>query len=424
MYKNILIVILLFAGQYLSAQVLTLEECKKYAIENNKRLKEAHLKIDAAKEVKDNAYTNYFPHVEAGALAMKSADYLIETEIPEMNLPVYDGNPINLRNPTQFTYFPGMSLELVDYANAAYIMAAQPIYAGGRISNGNKLASLAIELNEENLKLNTESALVKTEEYFWQLTSLKAKKNTLISYEQMLNSLQKDVSVAFEAGLIQKSDLLKVQLEKNKIKMNMIKLDNGLDLLKMALAQHIGVEYNDEFDISAAEIRVGPPETVFRKPQEALGSRTEVDMLKKAIEAEELQRSISKGEHLPQLAVAFQGYYLDVMDMESTNFIGMATLSVPISGWWGGSHKLQEHDIKIDIAKNNLAEKTELMRLQIEKTFKDLTESYKQISIAEETKKQAESTLGLLMIAIKPDLLRHRIYLRPRQCISRQKTAC
>jgi outer membrane protein TolC len=119
-------------------------------------------------------------------------------------------------------------------------------------------------------------------------------------------------------------------------------------------------------------------------------------MLHKAVEAEKLQKKIARGEILPQLAVGVQGYYLDMMDKSSTNALVFATLNVPLSGWWGGSHKIKEHQIKVDIAENRLSENTELMLLQVQKSYKELIESYQQISIAEETVKEAEEHLRVI----------------------------
>lgn len=106
-------------------------------------------------------------------------------------------------------------------------------------------------------------------------------------------------------------------------------------------------------------------------------------MLNKAVEAEELQKKMTNGELLPQLAVGVGGMYLDMIDQDNTYGLAFATLSIPISDWWGGIYKKQEHKIKLDIAKNNLAQNSELLQLQMSKTFKDLMEAYKQIEIAQ-----------------------------------------
>ena len=128
--KRILILFILAGalGSFGIAQSLTLDSCKVYALENNKKLIEAQLEVEAAKQVKKEAFTNYFPIVNAGAVAMKANRSLLETEIPEMNLPVYDGNPANIGTATQFAYFPGMEISVLDYTNIGMVTAIQPLY--------------------------------------------------------------------------------------------------------------------------------------------------------------------------------------------------------------------------------------------------------------------------------------------------------
>ena len=392
----ILILLIVVSLAQLQAQTLSLDSCKYFALEHNKKIKEAKLKVNESEEVAKNAYTNFFPKVDAQAFAMKSNDYLLDVQTPEMNLPVYDGNPANLATAAQFAYVPSMNIQSLDYLNVGMVTATQPLYAGGRVRSGYKLASLGEKINEESLVLTTQQVVVKTEEYYWTLVSLNAKLNTLSSYEKMLTSLLKDVQVSYDAGLIQKSDLLKVQLKINEIHANKLKLNNGIELTKMALCQHIGIPYSDSLMVADTTFTDVLPQSLYARPEAALVNRSEYQMLNKAIDAQILQKRLARGEFMPQLAVGVMGQYLDVADKQNTYGIAFATLKIPISDWWGGSHKLQEQKIKIAIAKNNLDEKSELLKLQMEKTYKELTESYQQITVAKSLEKEAREHLKVV----------------------------
>jgi outer membrane protein TolC len=164
----------------------------------------------------------------------------------------------------------------------------------------------------------------------------------------------------------------------------------------MVLAQHIGVNYSDSFQVKTLSLDVMSPESIYRNPSDALVSRNEYIMLNKAVDAEILQRNIARGEYLPSLAIGVQGLYLDYVEQQNTYGLAFATLSVPISGWWGGSHKMNEHKIRVKIAENNLEEKSELMLVQINKTYSDMLESYSQIDVAEITREQSEEHLNVV----------------------------
>ncbi|MDD4226159.1 MAG: efflux RND transporter permease subunit [Mariniphaga sp.] len=372
-----------------NAQSLSLDSCKVYALEHNRQIKEAKLKVDEAEQVRKNVQTNFYPKVNAQIAAIKINDYLLDIETPEMNLPVYDGNPENLANVTQFAYVPGMNIQALDYLNIGMVTAIQPIYAGGQVKTGYKLASMGKIINEKALILSTEEVIVKTEEYYWTLVSLQAKQKTLSSYEKLIISLLKDVQVSYDAGLIEKSDLLKVKMKLNEIEANKLKLVNGVEMVKMAMCQHIGIEYSENITLQDTSFTIVTPEALFILPEDALLNRTEYQILNDVVNVEELQKRLSLGEHLPQFAIGVQGQYLDIAEKQNTYAIGFATLSIPISDWWGGKYKMQEHNIKIDIAKNDLDEKSELLKLQMTQSFKKLTESFKQISVAESQVEQA-----------------------------------
>lgn len=389
MKKLSIVAILLFFGATSIAQTLTLNACKELALENNKRLKESQLKLEASGKVRKDAFTKYFPTVSASAFAFKSSKDFLDIKTDAMDLPVYDGNPANLAAATQFAYVPPINIQTLDYANTVMVTAVQPLYAGGRIRTGNKLAELNEDVTLSQFNLTKSEILVTTEDYYWNLVALNEKTITLRDYEKLLKELLKEVGDFYDAGLVKKSDLLKVQLELNKVEGNKLKLTNGTDILKMAFSQHLGIPYTENLNVIDSITTIVPPQNYYVETGLALKNREEYKMLNKAVEAEELQKKMTTGELLPQLAVGVGGMYLDMIDQDNTYGLVFATLSIPISDWWGGTYKKQEHEIKMEIAKNSLKQNSELLQLQMSKAYRDLTESYKQIDIAQTSVIQA-----------------------------------
>ncbi len=395
-HKQVLTMVIVFAlilaSGMAQAQTLSLDSCKRLALKNNKKIIEAGLQVQASGEVRKNAYTNYFPKVSASAMAMKSSDYLVKGEIPEMNLPVYDGNVENLAGATQFAYFPSTAIGLLDYLNMASVSVALPVYAGGQIRNGNKLAAIGEEVSKQQKTMTTTEVLVRTDQLYWTAIGLTEKLKTLDSYGELLTTLNKDVSNFTKAGLAQRNDLLKVQLKQNELQSNRLKLLNGIALTKRALCQHIGIRYDSTIVLSDKPLdEVKTPELV--SPDEAVANRNEYQLLNKATEAEELQLKMKRGELMPQLAVSGIVAGVDVMNSTMTQKIALLNLSIPISGWWGGSHKIKEQQIKIESARNKLSETSELLVLQIEQAKNELQENRDQIKLAEKAVEQAKENL-------------------------------
>lgn len=405
MKKHIMIMLLISLATAIYAQNLSLDTCKQLALENNKKIKSAELKYSESSQLKKDAFTKFFPNVSAGAVAIKANDYLLKEKIPEANLPVYDGNPVNLLTPTEFAYFPGMDLNLFDYANMGYVTAVQPVFAGGRIVNANKLAKQGEEIMENKLILTKEEVVFNIEENYWTLISLKEKKKTINSYDTLLKNLHDDIEVAYVNGLIEKSDLLKVELKINELKGKKLKLDNAIEMLSRMMCNSMGLEYNDSINILCDDLRKENNYSSQSEDSLAYTKRQEYIMLKRLLEIEKLQKRMEVGESLPQISVGLMGYYADMMDKENTNYLGFATLKIPISDWWGGFHRIKEHNIKIEIARNELSDKSDMLQLQIRNTDNELKESEKQISIAECSVLQAKENLKITEDNYKAGLL-------------------
>lgn len=377
------------------AQTYSLDTCKQLAIENNKQVKQAELDVLAAEQQRKEAFTSYFPQVSASGIAMKAADYLVSGETPDMNLPIWDGaDPAMLQNPTQFAFIPAMEIGALDYMNTAAVSVTLPIYAGGRIRNGNKLAKLGEEVSSFQKVMTTDEMLIKTEELFWKLQSLREKERTIISYQTMLDTLYRDVTNYVEAGLSQKNDLLKVQLKQNELQINLVKLQNGIELTKRALCQHIGLTY-DSLIVFEEGGQFPEYPYQFSDPNQLIENRTEYQLLNKAVEAQELQKKMAIGEYMPQLAVVGTGFAYDAMDQTNSNAFAMLSLSIPISDWWGGSHKVKQHTIEIEKAKQSFQENTELMTLQIKQAENEVNETNYQVKISKISVEQAQENLRI-----------------------------
>ena len=75
--------------------------------------------------------------------------------------------------------------------------------------------------------------------------------------------------------------------------------------------------------------------------------------------------------------------------------IVMATVSVPLSGWWGGSHALRRDKLKVQHAQNAREDARQLMRVDIETKWSNLSEAYLQIDLARRSAASATENLRL-----------------------------
>lgn len=351
-----------------------LEDCKRIAIENNRKLKNSRLEIQASEQLKKDAFTNFFPTISASGAGILPKDPIVS-----MNM-------------------MGMQLGLLEKGFQAGITVTQPIFAGGRIINGNKLASLGTEVNRFQAKLSENEVVLNTESMYWQLVSLYEKNRTLDIIDTQLDTLLKDVELAYKTGLITLNDVLKVKLKKNEVKSARINLDNGIKLLKMSLCQQMNIDLDkaDHFEIVIPDIeQVESPAVYYVDHKTALAERMESKLLDKSVEAAKLQTRMKQGEYLPTIAIGATYYGENIINKWRENRMAFASVSVPISGWWGGSHTIKRQRIQEQIAVNTKNDTEEKLLLQMQNVKNQLDDAYKQILLAKDGVEQATENLRL-----------------------------
>jgi outer membrane protein len=374
-----------------------LEQCKKLAVENNAKIKNGNLEIAVSKQVKQAAFTNYFPSINATGMAFQFNKKLINFDVPGGNLPVYNGDPATIPLATEFAYFPGMSLSMFDKMKTGAIIATQPVFAGGRIYYGNKLAQLGIDISTQMLEMSTSEVLINTEEKYWLIVSLNDKMKTIEVYNRLLDTLYKDVSNAYTAGLINHNDVLKVALKQSELRVKKLKLEDGKKLATMSFCRDIGIKYDSLMILSDSAINNSIPISFYVDYQQALSKRVEYQLLQGSIKAEKLQTNIKRGEYLPEIAIG-AGAFTTNMDNNTkwnNNSMIFCSVSIPITDWWEASHTLKKCNLKEQIAQNSADSTAELLILQMEKTWIDLQESYQEIQLAEEAIKLSEENLKI-----------------------------
>ena len=129
--------------------------------------------------------------------------------------------------------------------------------------------------------------------------------------------------------------------------------------------------------------------------QQSLERLTEYQLLSKQVEATALQKKLAVGENLPSLAVGAGYNYHNLLENDRAFAMVFATVSIPISDWWGGSHAVKRKKIEHQKAIDEQQDKSEMLKIRMQKTWNDVSESQLQLSIAERSIKQAEENLRL-----------------------------
>lgn len=355
-------------------RTLTLDDCRRMAIENNAKVKMAKNSAEAAVELKKEAYTKYFPTVSAQGLGFLA------------NKPVLSYNFNDM-----------FTLGIIKKGYNFGLTAIQPVFAGGRIINGNKLAQVGVEAGELEQQGAVDDVALTAEKYYWQIVTLKSKRSTLESVLQMVDTLAYEVNTGVKAGVLMRNDLLKVQLQQNNFRSLMVDLDNGITLSSQLLAQYVGLD-GDTIDIvteNVPEIIPPFPSDLYIEPGEALATTTDYRLLNKKVEAAELQVKMTAGENLPTVGVGGGLFYDDLLNENYTFGAVFLSVSVPISGWWGGSHAIKRSKSALESSKIEREDLSQMLMLNMRNTWNNLTAAHRKMDIAHQSIGQALENLRI-----------------------------
>ncbi|MBR5037059.1 MAG: TolC family protein [Prevotella sp.] len=387
--------------------IYTLRQLTDSALQNNLSMRQAQHGIEAAREQRREAFTKYFPNVSATGMTFNANRSMAKMDIDpsQMISPELGASLAQILPPEALASMASpTSMTMMKNGSIVSVMATQPVFAGGQIVNGNRLARVGEEVSELQLQLAENEVEKTVSQYYWQLVSLHEKQNTISAVDTLLADLHKDVDVAVRAGVAMRNDLLQVELRQNELQSQKAKLQNAVSLLKMLLGQYCGLaaapqssqkegawsEYS--FNIEYPDLNQSgslPPST------NGVGSLPEYQLLEKQVEAARLQKKMVLGEQLPTVAVGAGYNYHNLLENNRTFGMVFATLSVPISQWWGGSHAIKRKKIELQKAEEQLEDNAQLLGIRQQKAWNDVSESQQQLDIARRSTEQAAENLRL-----------------------------
>lgn len=408
MKKVILFFMLLCAiSPQAQERVLSLSECRDLAVRNNKELSISKEKINLASQEKKAAFTKYFPQVSAnGAYMWNQKDLnLLDMGALSSSLSSSLGGLVQL--PALQNAFATINdIQHLDIQNVwiGNVSLVQPVFMGGKIVNYNQIASYAKELAESMNDLQLQELIYKTDETYWQVISLVNKKKLADSYVSLLSKMNEDISAMIAEGIATEADGLSVKVKLNEAEMAQTKVNNGLALTRMLLAQICGLPLEEEIRLADENLNDFPvsDQTVAADLNEAFMNRGELRSLDLAKKIYSRKERIVLSDMLPNVAFA-ANYFVtnpNVFNGFKNDFAGMFNIGVivkvPISAWWEGSYKRNAARAETRIKALEWEDAREKIELQVNQSVykanearKKLESTYRNMDSAEENLRHA-----------------------------------
>lgn len=425
---SLFIVILCLMSQVKAQNVLSLEDCRRLAVENNKKLKIADEEVKASSAQKAEAFTKYLPSIDAMGVYMrnqKEINLLAEdAHLPvgtigadgkftlrEDQILIKDGKPVMVNGqyvPKDYALLPKDAMT-VDERNLGVVQVGltQPIYMGGKIRAYNQIAGLSEKLAKSKRAQELQNVILSTDEAYWQIISLVNRKKLADKYVETLKKFVHDVELMYTTGVSTKADVLSVRVKLNEGEMVQTKVDNGLSLSRMLLNQICGLPTDTIVQLKEEVVDTDVEEVPGESLEQVYNRRPEVASLQFAADIYKKKEKIAMSEYLP--TVALTANYLSstpsFYDGISTKFDGMWSVGIGIKApifHWGASRKsLRNAKAQTNVVNYRLEEAKEQIELQVNQSEFKMKEVTKKLAMARKNLERAEENLKFANLGFK-----------------------
>lgn len=394
------------------AQTLSLEECRRMALESNRTLKNSSLASLNAKDDLQAYRTKFFPRLTATGSYVYS-NIGMNSLIPGGYLPTFvpdpqtgeltpniittlpDGTPVF----KEYAYMPDTPIDFkVGSVWSGGLLFEQPLYTGGKIRSAVSMAKIGLGLSSLNEKKNEKDIIAQTDEAYWTCVKTQELLKSAHKYREVVTEFYRQMENAREVGMKTKNDLLKVQVRLNEAELRCRQAENGVALSRMNLCQKIGLP------LSTSTLKLLESSDTSQELTDKsldITNRPEYEMLQRMVDLKREEVKFTRSEFLPQVAAIASYSYAngvkinDYKLFDNASFTGGVTLSIPILHWTEGRKKVSAAKRQIEVANNQLKENSELMQLELMKALNTYDEAVLEVVLMQKSVQQAEENMRM-----------------------------
>ena len=421
-------------------QVLTLDECRQMAVENNNSLKTAQQKIKVAGYDRNIALANYFPKITATgtymytsrdwklidddkAAEIQNAGTTLQNDVTNKMMQIMSDKDMMTKYMTDAAFKKLIDgLQTTDIATpinaigqhitdaltldmhnlcGAVVSVQQPVFMGGKIVASNQMAKYAEELAQSQYDAEHAQVLADIEQAYWQIVSIAAKKNLAENYADLLRQMGKDVDALVAEGFATPSDALTIKVKMNEAEMLYTKATNGLALAKMLLCKECGLPLDSEITLADETLDAIPVPQMSPviSDEEVYAARPEIRSLDLAKKIYDKKVAVVRADGLPTVAVmanyavtnpnVFNGFQNKFGGFFSAGVL----VNVPIFHGTEAIQKTKKAKAEAALTQYRLDDAKEMISLQVAQLRQQEGEALEKLTMAESNLENAEENL-------------------------------
>lgn len=361
---------------------LTRDDCREMALRHSEELKKADNSVKQAELDRKIAQTAYLPKLDGSATGL--------TMLPDIDM-------MGAKMQMHGMYMAGIQL-------------VQPIYAGGKITAGRKLAGIGRDVAEEQRRMCRVDIIADTDNAYWTYIAVRDKVGLMEKFKSMIDTLYDQTAVAVDAGMAIGNDLLRIEAKRSEIVYQLQKARNGAELCRMSLCNTIGADR----DALIIPLDTMPGYTAPDVLTVDISDRPELHLLEKQVEAAQQQVKMTRGDFLPTVGLSLgYTYYGNIKlkgmaDLGDGNYMpytqhlhdgiamGMLAVSIPLFHWGEGIKKVKKAKLNVENARLDLDRSRRLLDLEAQQAATNLIDGWNLIGSARTAMDQATENLRVM----------------------------
>ncbi len=269
------------------AELLTLKEAVRMAVTNNPTMAESLAGVSSAEKAVESAYGRNYPRLT------------LEGSINQRQDPI--------------PYIPAQSPKILAHYSDSYASLGPvltiPLYQGGQVMNGVRLAEVRKRIQDDSLQLTRNDLIANTIATYNKILQLTALKESSQRAVAALDEQQKNAQRLYDLGRIARVDLLKVEVQKVNEEQRLLALNEALKNVSFTLHTLMGDSVGPESEPLqlANKLTIIDIQADFEAGLALAKSNPRFQFYSKSVDDADLNRKLAFGKFLPTLN-AVAGY--------------------------------------------------------------------------------------------------------------------
>ena len=349
---------------------ITLEDCIKFALGNNPKIRAAIEEISASDARIKQSWSNYFPNLNWTTNGAKTKNLLFS-------------DAIGAQDSTYTLYYLGQ------------ISVSQMIYDFGVTQNQVTIKKLAYKSAQETLTSVVNEVIKQTKDAYYALLlaydDKKVKEDNVQKFELFYNQAR----AYYEIGTNPKVDVTIAEVNLSNAKLQLIQADNQINVAMANLNNVMGLPYMTKFNVQERLKYADCDITLDDAMSIADESRPDLKVAKLQVEQARQQLKLMKKQYLPKITA--QGSYA-IGGSQPTKSYGYSFggyLDFPTVNGMLINQQIKEARANYSKQMANATSTENDIRLEIQKAYLTLVEKKNQIPVAFLGMKQAKENYDI-----------------------------